>query len=48
VDDYMSAGIHTITWDGTNEHGNVVSSGIYFYKVVAGDIVTTKKMILMK
>jgi flagellar hook assembly protein FlgD len=48
VDNQMSAGTHTITWDGTNESGNVVSSGIYFYKVVAGDIVTTKKMILMK
>lgn len=48
VNDHMSAGTHTITWDGTNENGNVVSSGIYFYKVVAGDIVTTKKMILMK
>jgi len=48
VNDQMSAGTHTINWDGTNENGNVVSSGIYFYKVVAGDIVTTKKMILMK
>jgi hypothetical protein len=48
VDDQMNAGTHTITWDGTNQSGNVVSSGIYFYKVVAGDIVTTKKMILMK
>ncbi|MGB2697593.1 MAG: S8 family serine peptidase [Candidatus Zixiibacteriota bacterium] len=48
VNDHMSAGTHSITWDGTNENGNVVSSGIYFYKVVAGDIMTTKKMILMK
>ena len=48
VDDYMSAGTHILTWDGTNENSNVVSSGIYFYKVVAGNIVTTKKMILMK
>jgi serine protease len=48
VDGYMNAGTHTLIWDGTNEYGNVVSSGIYFYKVVAGDIVTTKKMILMK
>ena len=48
INDYMSAGTHILTWDGTNENGNVVSSGIYFYKVVAGNIVTTKKMILMK
>jgi PKD repeat protein len=48
VNDYMNAGTYTITWDGTNEYGNVVSSGIYFYRLVAGDNVVTKKMILMK
>lgn len=48
VDDYMSAGTHTIRWDGTNEYGSAVSSGIYFYRVVAGDNVVTKKMMLVK
>jgi len=48
VDDEMNAGTHTITWDGTNEYGQVVSSGIYFYRLVAGENMVTKKMILMK
>jgi subtilisin family serine protease len=48
VNDHMSAGTHTITWDGTNENGNVVSSGIYFYRLVADENMVTKKMILMK
>ncbi|MGB2696778.1 MAG: S8 family serine peptidase, partial [Candidatus Zixiibacteriota bacterium] len=48
ADDYFHAGTHTIRWDGTNESGETVSSGIYFYRVVAADKIITKKMILMK
>jgi hypothetical protein len=42
------AGNHTITWDGTNTKGATVASGIYFYKLVAGDYSCTKKMVLTK
>jgi len=42
------AGSHTITWDGTNTKGETVASGIYFYKLVAGDYTCTKKMVLTK
>jgi hypothetical protein len=42
------AGNHTITWDGTNTKGETVASGIYFYKLVAGDYSCTKKMVLTK
>ncbi len=42
------AGSHTITWDGTNTKGETVASGIYFYKLVAGDCTQTKKMVMLK
>jgi hypothetical protein len=42
------AGNHTIAWDGTNTKGKTVASGIYFYKLVAGDYSATKKMVLTK
>ncbi len=41
-------GNHTITWDGTNTGGEEVASGIYFYRLVAGQYHCTKKMVLMK
>ena len=48
VDEEMSAGRYTTTWDGTNYAGEVVSSGIYFYKMVAGNYSSTQKMVLLK
>ncbi|NQT65267.1 MAG: T9SS type A sorting domain-containing protein, partial [FCB group bacterium] len=38
----------SVIWNGTNESGQSVSSGIYFYKLRAGDFQQVKKMILMK
>ncbi|MEA3475001.1 MAG: choice-of-anchor Q domain-containing protein, partial [Candidatus Cloacimonadota bacterium] len=37
-----------IVWDGTDEKGNKVSPGVYFYKLIYGDNSVTKKMILMR
>ncbi|KPK67856.1 hypothetical protein AMJ82_09675 [candidate division TA06 bacterium SM23_40] len=41
-------GVHTFKWDGRNEHGRKVSSGIYFCRFVAGDVRITKKMVLLR
>ena len=41
-------GIHNMIWNGENNYGSKVSSGIYIYRVVAGNYIQTKKMILMK
>ena len=41
-------GRHTVNWDGKNDHGLKVSSGVYYYRLKAGKRVFTKKLILMK
>jgi hypothetical protein len=48
VDEPMDAGTHNVIWDGKDEHGSQVASGIYFYKLRSGDYEDTKKMVMMK
>ena len=48
VSTIQRAGENSIIWDGTNNNGDVVASGVYFYKLTVGGRMITKKMILMK
>ncbi|HUX60026.1 MAG TPA: T9SS type A sorting domain-containing protein [Ignavibacteriaceae bacterium] len=48
VNNVQSAGVHLVTWDGANQAGQKVTSGIYFYKLSAGNFVNVKKMIMLK
>ena len=45
---FYSAGSHTIYWDGSSNSGQTVGSGVYYYRITAGDFVSSKKMILLK
>jgi len=42
------AGYHTLVWNGRDQQGKAVPSGIYHYRIQAGDFVATKKMVLAK
>lgn len=48
IDDELPAGRHATSWDGLDVSGKSVASGIYFYRLEAGDTVAVRKMILMK
>jgi hypothetical protein len=41
-------GRYRIQWNATNDYGNPLSSGMYIYRIHAGDFVSVKKLILMK
>ncbi|MDP8268483.1 MAG: T9SS type A sorting domain-containing protein [Candidatus Tenebribacter davisii] len=48
VNEELEAGYHDIHWNGKDDNGKTTASGVYFYKMKAGNVVETKKMILMK
>lgn len=48
VDGFEAAGHKVVIWDGTNEEGEQVASGVYFYRLDAGEFTATKKMVLLR
>ena len=48
VNAYQQRGHHTTIWSGTNEQGLSVGSGIYFYRIKAGNYYAIKKMVFIK
>jgi hypothetical protein len=45
---HREAGYHTVAWDGRDRDGDEVASGMYFYRIKAGDLIMSKKMVLLK
>jgi len=48
VDEYQAPGIRSILWDGTDDNGLSLSSGVYFYKLIASEFVISKKLVIIK
>ena len=48
LNDRKEAGKYSAIWDGRNDSGAQVGSGVYLYRMIAGDFVQVRKMILMK
>jgi len=44
----MTPGYHAIVWDGTNDMGSQVATGMYFYAIQTSEFQATKKMLFMK
>lgn len=48
IDDIKPAGSYTLTWDGTNDQGIKISSGVYIYRLETENFIDVKKMLMLK
>jgi hypothetical protein len=48
VDEALPAGYHATRWDGTDDAGGPVASGLYLYRMTAGAFTQQKKLLLLK
>jgi len=48
VNGFQEAGSYQINWDGRTESGERIASGVYMYRLTAGTVVATRKMVVLK
>jgi hypothetical protein len=48
VDGWREPGVYSEVWDGRDEDGRALPSGVYFYSLKAGEVEATHKMVLLK
>jgi len=48
VNEKRQAGIYSIKWDGTDESGRTVSSGLYLYKLESADFIQVRKFVIVR
>ena len=48
INNVRQAGAHTISWNGADNEGNLVSGGVYLYRIKSGKFTLTKKMLFLK
>jgi hypothetical protein len=48
VDAPQASGVYTVSWNGRDDSGRDVSTGLYFYRLEAGKFTQTRRMVLLK
>lgn len=48
ISSFKPMGSHTVSWDGTDDHGQSVASGLYFCRIQTGKVQEIRKMTLLK
>ncbi len=45
---FVPAGAHEVVWNGHDDSGRQVASGVYLYQLRAGDVIESQRMVLLK
>ncbi len=48
VDGFQKPGKYKVEWDGRDDHGGIVSSGTYFYRMTAGGFYAGEKLVVVR
>ena len=48
ISSFFTPSVYSVVWDGTNNDGNVVPNGIYFYRMVSGEFIQVRKLVFLK
>ena len=48
INEQKEAGSHSVVWNGNDDENYPVSSGVYFYRMVTGELISSRKMLLLK
>jgi hypothetical protein len=48
INEQKTAGYYTVKWNGRNEKGEIVPTGLYLYQIISGEYSSTKRMLLLK
>jgi len=48
IDNDLGSGLHEVTWNGKNDNGGNVATGVLFARLKTGDLVATRKMMMLK
>jgi len=48
INDFQNAGYRSVIWDGKDDKGILVATGLYFYKINAGNFIEVKKLVILK
>ena len=48
IDEKIDVGYHQIAWDGKDNSGKMVGTGIYIYQMKAEDFIAVKKMVMIQ
>jgi flagellar hook assembly protein FlgD len=46
--DVLPEGVHSVVWDGADDQGRVVSSGVYYSRLATAGYTSTNKLLMMK